>query len=185
MSYAASAEDTFENVFEVIPTVGSNTEFFVKDFAVEDGTQWYATYDSAKSTLTMSGVQLGREDNGNLLGKFTEALTPDKSRGYGIFSFATEESEGSDPIVLTIDPASKQVSALTTDVEVPVADFTVNKIVGALAATIPTERPSRSRAERHPQHPQPKFRASARRSRSAASVFRPISGSRSTAVVSR
>ena len=48
-----------------------------------------ATYDSAKSTLTMSGVQLGREDNGNLLGKFTEALTPDKSRGYGIFSFAT------------------------------------------------------------------------------------------------
>lgn len=134
MSYAASAEDTFENVFEVIPTVGSNTEFFVKDFAVEDGTQWYATYDSAKSTLTMSGVQLGREDNGNLLGKFTKALTPDQSRGYGIFSFATEESEGSDPIVLTIDPASKQVSALTTDVEVPVADFTVNKIVGALAA---------------------------------------------------
>lgn len=134
MSYAASAEDTFENVFEVIPTVGSNTEFFVKDFAVEDGTQWYATYDSAKSTLTMSGVQLGREDNGNLLGKFTEALTPDQTRGYGIFSFATEESEGSDPIVLTIDPASKQVSALTTDVEVPVADFTVNKIVGALAA---------------------------------------------------
>lgn len=102
MSYAASAEDTFENVFEVIPTVGSNTEFFVKDFAVEDGTQWYATYDSAKSTLTMSGVQLGREDNGNLLGKFTKALTPDQSRGYGIFSFATEESEGSDPIVLTM-----------------------------------------------------------------------------------
>ena len=134
MSYAASAEDTFENVFEVIPTVGSNTEFFVKDFAVEDGTQWYATYDSAKSTLTMSGVQLGREDDGNLLGKFTEALTPDQSRGYGIFSFATEESEGSDPIVLTIDPASKQVSALTTDVEAPVADFTVNQIVGVLAA---------------------------------------------------
>lgn len=129
MSYAASAEDTFENVFEVIPTVGSNTEFFVKDFAVEDGTQWYATYDSAKSTLTMSGVQLGREDNGNLLGKFAEALTPDQTRGYGIFSFATKESEGSDPIVLTIDPASKQVSALTTDVEVPVADFTVNEIV--------------------------------------------------------
>ena len=134
MSYAASAEDTFENVFEVIPTVGSNTEFFVKDFAVEDGTQWYATYDSAKSTLTMSGVQLGREDDGNLLGKFTEALTPDQSRGYGIFSFATEESEGSDPIVLTIDPASKQVSALTTDVEAPVADFTVNQIIGVLAA---------------------------------------------------
>lgn len=79
MSYAASAEDTFENVFEVIPTVGSNTEFFVKDFAVEDGTQWYATYDSAKSTLTMSGVQLGREDKGNLLGKFTKALTPAQS----------------------------------------------------------------------------------------------------------
>lgn len=134
MSYAASAENTFENVFEVIPTVGSNTEFFVKDFAVEDGTQWYATYDSAKSTLTMSGVQLGREDDGNLLGKFTEALTPDQSRGYGIFSFATEESEGSDPIVLTIDPASKQVSALTTDVEAPVADFTVNEIIGVLAA---------------------------------------------------
>ena len=32
MSYAASAEDTFENVFEVIPTVGSNTEFFSEGF---------------------------------------------------------------------------------------------------------------------------------------------------------
>ena len=48
----------------------------MQDFAAEDGTQWYATYDPAKSTLTMSGVQLGREDDGNLLGKFTEALTP-------------------------------------------------------------------------------------------------------------
>lgn len=134
MSYAASAEDTFENVFEVIPTVGSNTEFFVQDFAAEDGTQWYATYDPAKSTLTMSGVQLGREDDGNLLGKFTEALTPDQSLGYGIFSFATEDSQGNDPIVLTIDPTSKQVSALATDIEVPVADFTAGKIIGAMAA---------------------------------------------------
>ena len=134
MSYAASAEDTFENVFEVIPTVGSNTEFFVQDFAAEDGTQWYAIYDPAKSTLTMSGVQLGREDDGNLLGKFTEALTPDQSLGYGIFSFATEDSQGNDPIVLTIDPTSKQVSALATDIEVPVADFTAGKIIGAMAA---------------------------------------------------
>lgn len=35
---------------------------------------------------------------------------------------------------MTIDLASKQVSALTTDVEAPVADFTVNEIIGVLAA---------------------------------------------------
>lgn len=134
MSYVADAENTFENVFEIVPTVGSGTEFFVKDFAMEDDTQWYATYDSGKSTLTLSGVQLGREKDGNLLGAFTEALTADKSLGYGIYSFAGEESEGSDPVVLTVDPASKQVSKLVTDIEVPVADFTVGKIVGALAA---------------------------------------------------
>lgn len=134
MSYVADAENTFENVFEIVPTVGSGTEFFVKDFAMEDDTQWYATYDSGKSTLTLSGVQLGREKDGNLLGAFTEALTADQSLGYGIYSFAGEESEGSDPVVLTVDPASKQVSKLVTDIEVPVADFTVGKIVGALAA---------------------------------------------------
>lgn len=134
MSYVADAENTFENVFEVVPTVGSGTEFFVKDFAMEDDTQWYATYDSGKSTLTLSGVQLGREKDGNLLGAFTEALTADQSLGYGIYSFAGEESEGSDPVVLTVDPASKQVSKLVTDIEVPVADFTVGKIVGAMAA---------------------------------------------------
>lgn len=134
MSYVADAENTFENVFEVVPTVGSGTEFFVKDFAMEDNTQWYATYDSGKSTLTLSGVQLGREKDGNLLGAFTESLTADQSFGYGIYSFAGEESEGSDPVVLTVDPASKQVSKLVTDIEVPVADFTAGKIVGALAA---------------------------------------------------
>lgn len=134
MSYMADAENTFENVFEIVPTVGSGTDFFVKDFAMEDDTQWYATYDSGKSTLTLSGVQLGREKDGNLLGAFTEALTADQSLGYGIYSFAGEESEGSDPVVLTVDPASKLVSKLVTDIEVPVADFTVGKIVGALAA---------------------------------------------------
>nr|WP_195461312.1 hypothetical protein [Alistipes sp. D31t1_170403_E11] len=134
MSYVADAENTFENVFEVVPTVGSGTEFFVKDFAMEDDTQWYATYDSGKSTLTLSGVQLGREKDGNLLGAFTEALTADQSLGYGIYSFAGEESKGSDPVVLTVDPASKQVSKLVTDIEVPVADFTAGKIVGAMAA---------------------------------------------------
>lgn len=134
MSYVADAENTFENVFEVVPTVGSGTEFFVKDFAMEDDTQWYATYDSGKSTLTLSGLQLGREKDGNLLGAFTEALTADQSLGYGIYSFAGEESKGSDPVVLTVDPASKQVSKLVTDIEVPVADFTAGKIVGAMAA---------------------------------------------------
>ena len=33
-----------------------------------------------------------------------------------------------------MDPASKQVSKLVTDIEVPVADFTAGKIVGAIAA---------------------------------------------------
>ena len=133
MSYVASAEDSFENVFEIVPSVGSNTDFFVKDFAMEDDTQWYATYDSAQSTLTLSGVQLGREEDGNLLGKFTEALTPDQSLGYGVFSYADEDSKGSDPIVLTVDPTSKQIAKLMTDIEVPVADFNAGEIIGAMA----------------------------------------------------
>lgn len=133
MSYVASAEDSFENVFEIVPSVGSNTDFFVKDFAMEDDTQWYATYDSAQSTLTLSGVQLGREKDGNLLGKFTESLTPDQSLGYGVFSYADEDSKGSDPIVLTVDPTSKQIAKLMTDIEVPVADFNANEIIGAMA----------------------------------------------------
>lgn len=182
MSYVADAENTFENVFEVVPTVGSGTEFFVKDFAMEDDTQWYATYDSGKSTLTLSGVQLGREKDGNLLGAFTEVLTADKSLGYGIYSFAGEESEGSDPVVLTVDPASKQVSKLVTDIEVPVADFTVGKIVGAMAAyyadgTVITKNSGTSSVSAlRPM-------VSARRFRSAASGFRHLSKSRSTAAL--
>lgn len=134
MFFKADAENTFENLFAVVPTVGSETEFFVKDFAIEDDTQWYATYDPAKSTLTMNGMQLGREPDENLFGYFTELLAADQSLGYGVYSYTNKDSEGGhDPIVLTVDPASKQISGLATYiVEVPVADFGADKIIGAL-----------------------------------------------------
>ena len=130
MTYVADGSTTFENLFTVNPTDGSETEFIVDDFGFEDGTSWYATYDSAAGTLTLSGLQVGYEDEGNMFGQFFYYDT-NKTMVYGVCSFASEESEGDDPCVITVS-AEKALAGLTTTVAVPVLGASDGSLKGYL-----------------------------------------------------
>ena len=130
MTYVADESTTFENLITVNPTDGSETEFIVDDFGFEDGTSWYATYDSAAGTLTLSGLQVGYEDEGNMFGQFFYYDT-NKTMVYGVCSFASEESEGDDPCVITVS-AEKALAGLTTTVAVPVLGASDGSLKGYL-----------------------------------------------------
>ncbi len=106
---------TFENVFEVKPTAGSDTNFFVGNFGIEAGIDWYAVYDSAAGTLTLDGVWKRNESKGSYLGKWV-ALT--ETQAFVVASYASADSKGGDPIVIKVDASTKQPVGLNTDVKV-------------------------------------------------------------------
>ena len=108
-------EASFDNLFEVIPVGDSETEFVVKNFGVNLSgmdINWLATYDSAAKTLTLSGLEQGYEEYGNQFGEIYAYVDQARTQGLAFFSFATEESNGKDACVLTVDPTSHQVSGL-------------------------------------------------------------------------
>ncbi|MDE6865293.1 MAG: hypothetical protein K2I97_03605, partial [Alistipes sp.] len=117
-TYVDEEEDEsypFENVFTIKPTAGSDTDFFVGDFGIEAGIDWYAVYDASASTLTLSGVWKGNETKGSFLGGFVGISA---TQAVLVASYASEDSNGKDPIVIKIDPSTKQPVGLETDVEV-------------------------------------------------------------------
>ncbi len=116
----AGTEDeyTSNNLFNVTNVPESNDQFLVKSFAMEDGYKWCATYDSTASTLTLDGNIFGY-DVGPMFGIMYGDYNSDGTQVYGIFSFATATSEeGNDPVVLKVDPTTKQICGLPTGASV-------------------------------------------------------------------
>ena len=117
----------FTNTFSVIPREEAN-EFFVKGIGYDGFTnEWYATYDETASTLTMNGVEKGYEDDGNYFAMIYGYANQERTQVYAFFSFASDESEGDDPCVFTVDPATKKLSKLNTDFILPVFDYSTGQ----------------------------------------------------------
>ncbi|MGN0091970.1 MAG: hypothetical protein ACI35M_02750, partial [Alistipes sp.] len=131
MTCVVNESTTFENQFTLNPTDGSETEFTVTDFAVENDTELHATYDSAAATLTLSGLEVGYEEYGSVFGGLYDYYDSDKTMAYGYYVYASAESEGNDPCVITVS-AEKALSGLTTDVEVPVVVLASSTVAGYL-----------------------------------------------------
>ena len=102
------------NVFTLASNNASNTDFLVTNIGITNGATWHAKYDSAAGTLTLDGTELGSEDYGNLFGELYGYADSGKTMAYGFFSYASAESNGNDPLVLTVDPSTKQLSGLAT-----------------------------------------------------------------------
>lgn len=121
-----SGSKKFENVFTVEPTSEENV-FFVSDFGLNDGGKykWYATYDSAAATLTIDGIMKGLEQKGSILGRGLYGQVD--SYLYGTFCQNSDDSDGSDPIVLGVDPTTKQIKSLNNGfVEIAAFDSDYN-----------------------------------------------------------
>ena len=114
--YGEGADEFLESacVVNLASNGGSETDFLVTGLALADGTRWHAKYDSAAGTLTLDGTELGYEQYGNEFGSGFGYYDSAKSMIYGYFSYASAESKGNDPLVFSVDPTTKQLSAMVT-----------------------------------------------------------------------
>lgn len=118
---------------QVVSGAISETDYFVGGLGVETGTNWYAKYDSAANTFTISGVEEGYEADGSLFGGLYGYANQEKTLAFGFYSFANEESTGNDPLVLTVDPATKTINGMQNYMfALPVFDMATKKQVNSM-----------------------------------------------------
>lgn len=124
------ASKPFENTFELQPTLGSDTEFLVKDLGINNNARWYATYDPSQNKVTLSGLEYGYEEYGNQFGVTYGYFDAAKTQAYGLYSYASDSSTGTDPCVFSVDPGTRQLAALDTELIVPVFDIASEELLG-------------------------------------------------------
>lgn len=125
--------------FTVNPVKGSENEFTIKDLGLNNTTSWYASYDSATHKFTVSGVEVGYEDLGSRFGQGWGYYDQARTMILGFFSFANEQSNGTDPCVFSVDATTGQIDQLETLFQVLVADAESGKILGYLTQYLPGE----------------------------------------------
>ena len=105
----AKGSTVYESTIEVQSYQGSSTRFIVKNFGIEDGSEWYATYDEAAGTLTLDGKVRGREKEGNLFGVIFGNLDADTA--YLFASIAKSGTAGymNDPFIFEVDKDTKKL----------------------------------------------------------------------------
>ncbi len=117
---------------QLINNVASETEFFVSGLGTDTGTRWYATYDSAAGTFTVSGIEEGYENYGCQFGTLYGYANKEQTEAFGFYSFASETSKGNDPLVLTVDATTKQLSGMGSyQFSLPIFDMTTGKQVAS------------------------------------------------------
>lgn len=125
--------------FTVNPVKGSENEFTIKDLGLNNTTSWYASYDSATHKFTVSGVEVGYEDLGSRFGQGWGYYDQAGTMILGFFSFANEQSNGTDPCVFSVDATTGQINQLETLLQVLIADAASGKILGYLTQYLPGE----------------------------------------------
>ncbi|MBP3532899.1 MAG: hypothetical protein J6J75_01195 [Alistipes sp.] len=125
-------ENASENIFNVAAVSSTSvTDFLATDFVWEDGIEWTGVYDPAALTLTLTSSDLG---------KWYITTIQGTNYAYGVFSFnEAVGNTGKDPVVVTIDSATKQLKGLNTGMHVEVdlatitSDNKIDEIIGAMA----------------------------------------------------
>lgn len=133
MTYQPDAETTFTNAFTIKPVSGSETDFIISDLGLDNSTSWHATYDPSTLKFTVGGVEVGYEDDGNYFGQLWGYWDSGKTQIFGFFCYADpndENATGNDPCVFSVDPTSKQISALETTFIVPVFNASDYSLLG-------------------------------------------------------
>ena len=104
----------YETIVDVQSHQGSSTRFVVSNLGYNDGSQWFATYDAEKATLTLDGKVKGREKEGNLFGKefgtgmFYDAKSQ-KEVEYKYVYVSRLESGNDSPLVFNVDKETKAI----------------------------------------------------------------------------
>ena len=114
---------------------GSENQYIVNNLLLENGTTFRAVYDPSALTLTLDGVEVGYEDDGNMFGSLYGYANSDKTQAYGYFVYSAENlnnenADGSDPLVFNVDPASHQLSSYASAVSVDVFNLSDSSYLG-------------------------------------------------------
>lgn len=128
MEYTPNATTSFSNTFTVKPVSGSDTDFIIANLGDDEGYNWYATYDAATHKLTASGVIVGEEEYGNQFGQIYGWFDSAHTMVFGYDSYASDDSEGDDPCVFSVDASTKEVTALDVKLTAPVYYYANNEI---------------------------------------------------------
>lgn len=78
-------------------------------------------------------MEVGYEDDGNYFGELWGYWDSGKTQIFGFFCYANPDDEnatGNDPCVFSVDPTSKQISALETTFIVPVFSASDYSLLG-------------------------------------------------------
>lgn len=116
-----SGDYTFgeENVLSITPA--GNYEYLVEGLGVEDESVWWAYFDPIKNTFNVTGLEYGYEDQGNEFGSPYGMW--DDSSVYAYCNYASEESEGDDPLVFNVDPTTHQLASVATNFAIEVHEY--------------------------------------------------------------
>lgn len=107
---------------------GEENLFFVNNLLLDNGSIFYAEYDPSANTLTLDGVEYGYEEDGSIFGKLYGYANQEKTAGYGYFVFSdanivNPKADGSDPLVLNVDPETHRVCSYASYIFVDVYDL--------------------------------------------------------------
>lgn len=131
MSYNAPTQDggsvLLENNMTLYPQSTNATDFFVKNFGLELGVSWYATYDQTANELTLSGEWKNNEGK-NFLGGFVGFGGTEAYMFFSVADLENENADGTDPIVINVDPSTKELKSLKTYIEIYVGTISGNQI---------------------------------------------------------
>ena len=107
-NYSVTTMSGYPSVITVYPTETEN-HFLVENLLIENLAKWHADYNPTAHTLTLDGTESGYEQYGNQFGAFYGYLNQAKTQYYQLESYASELSDGSDPIVFDVDPVTHQL----------------------------------------------------------------------------
>ena len=111
------SEDT--NTITLAPDTEENT-FIVTNLGIANEAGWNAVYDPEAYTLTLNGYEHGYEQYGNSFGSIYGYFNSAKTQVYAICVYDSDESEGDDNLVFTVDPTTKTLSKINQDIAVEV-----------------------------------------------------------------
>lgn len=107
-NYSVATMSGDPSVITVYPTETEN-HFLVENLLIENLAKWHADYNPTAHTLTLDGTESGYEQYGNQFGAFYSYFNQARTQYYQIESYASELSDGSDPIVFDVDPVTHQL----------------------------------------------------------------------------
>lgn len=107
----------YKNIFNLRNIPGKNNDFFMKNFAMEDGFEWYATYNPENNTLVLPGMVRYYEtavEDGNMFGYNYGVWNIENGLRYAIQAAPglSEDEDPYGPAIFTVDPTTNQLSGL-------------------------------------------------------------------------